>query len=208
MNSISILLRKERPEEFRAVEEMVRNVFWDIYEPGAVEHYLVHTLRTAEVLVPELTLAAEVNGEIAGVIYYTKAKISGDSGEIPVLTFGPLAVASAMQKQGVGSRLVTETARLAREAGHRAVLIYGNPAYYSRFGFEPGEKYGIADMEGNFCDALQVLVLNGDPAELRGKFEEGDAFHLDPAAVKAFDAGFPPRKKHKLPTQIFDGPPD
>jgi len=201
-----IIIRQERPEEFRTVEELIRNAFWDVYRPGCDEHLLTHLLRSSKSLVPELSLAAEVSGNIAGVIYYAEAVLStGESGDIPVLVFGPLAVAPAMQKQGIGSRLVEHTVLLARQSGHRAILIFGNPAYYSRFGFEPGEKYGISDSEGNFCDALQILILNGDPAELRGRFQEGEVYHIDPVESKKFDAGFPPRKRHKLPTQIFDG---
>ncbi len=204
-----MIIRHERPDEFRAVEELVRDAFWDVYRPGCDEHYLTHLLRLSEVLIPGLSLAAEIDGEIAGVIYYARAEIAGgESGSIPVLTFGPLAVAPAMQKRGIGARLVEHTALLARQSGHRAILIFGNPAYYSRFGFEPGEKYGISDSEGNFRDALQVLSLNGDPAALRGRFQEGEVYRIDPAAAKKFDAGFPPREKHKLPTQIFDGPLD
>jgi len=204
-----IIIRQERPEEFRAVEELIRDAFWDVYRPGCDEHLLTHLLRSSKSLVPELSLAAEVGGNIVGVIYYAEAMLSpGDSGDVPVLVFGPLAVAPAMQKQGIGSRLVEHTALLARQSGYRAILIFGNPAYYSRFGFEPGEKYGISDSEGNFNDALQILILNGDSAGLRGRFREGEVYCIDPAAAKKFDAGFPPREKHKLPTQIFDGPLD
>lgn len=204
-----IIIRQERPDEFRAVEELVRDAFWDVYRPGCDEHYLTYLLRSSEVLIPGLSVAAEVAGQIAGVIYYARAEIAaGESGGFPVLTFGPLAVAPAMQKRGIGARLVEHTALLARQSGYRAILIFGNPAYYSRFGFEPGEKYGISDSEGNFNDALQILSLNGNPAALRGRFREGEVYHIDPAAAKEFDAGFPPREKHKLPTQIFDGPLD
>ena len=77
-----IIIRQERPDEFRAVEELVRDAFWDVYRPGCDEHYLTYLLRSSEVLIPGLSVAAEVAGQIAGVIYYARAEIAAGEPEI------------------------------------------------------------------------------------------------------------------------------
>ncbi|OQA29098.1 MAG: acetyltransferase [Chloroflexi bacterium ADurb.Bin344] len=186
------------------MEVLVRNSFWDLFRPGCNEHFLVHKLREHNSFVPELSLIAERDGCLAGCIYYAKAVIEEASGsEFPVLTFGPLAVSPEFQKQGIGSELVIHSVEKARNAGYAAIIIYGNPAYYSRFGFVPGRKFGISDGQGNFYDALQVLELQpGALSRHQGYFREGPAYNLDLHETNAFDATFPPRKKHAYPTQM------
>lgn len=70
-----ILIRKEQENEFRTVENLVREAFWDVYRPGCDEHLLVHRLRDSAIHLPELSFVAEVDGRIAGAIYYCKAVI-------------------------------------------------------------------------------------------------------------------------------------
>ena len=195
----------ERPEEYRAAEELVRDAFWDVYQPGCNEHYVVHLLRKDHSFRPELSFTAWKNGQLAGCIYYSDAVVSTPDGRnIPVLTLGPVAVAPQFQKQGIGTALIEHTKRLASEAGHRAIVLFGNPAYYRRFGFEPGEKYSISDGEGNFNDALQILVFQSAALDgISGRLSDNPLFMIDPAKTAVFDATFPPRKKHAFPTQIF-----
>ncbi len=200
-------IRLEQPEEFRAAEELVRDAFWDVYRPGCDEHYLVHLLRKDRTYHPELGFIARKNGRLAGCIYYSDAKIAAPDGRrISVLTLGPVAVAPDFQKQGIGSALIEHTKKLAAEAGHRAIVLYGNPVYYSRFGFESGKKYGLSDSEGSFNDALQILVLpSGSSESFFGRLTDNPLFFMNPAETAAFDATFPPRKKHASPDQIFLG---
>ena len=68
-----------------------------------------------------------------------------DDGEtLPVLSFGPLSVLPQWQGKGVGSALVRHSLKRASELGFPAVLIYGDPAFYSRLGFLAAEAVGIA----------------------------------------------------------------
>ena len=60
-----------------------------------------------------------------------------------VLQVGPLAVAPAHQRTGVGTALMQETIRLADERGEPLLLIEGNPTYYERFGFSRADELGI-----------------------------------------------------------------
>ena len=88
-----------------------------------------------------------------------------------------------------------------KAAGHPGLVSFGNPAYYGRFGFAPGQEAGIAACDGNFYDVLQLLRFDPD-ANLAGRYMESDPYQLDPAEVDKFEIWFPPREKHVLPTQL------
>ncbi len=201
---LPIELRPEGPADFRAVEELTRNAFWNHHAPGCDEHYLAHILRESSDFVPELDYVAVHDGKVVGNIMYTRAKIVLDrGGEREVLCFGPLAVDPAFQGRGVGGALIERTKTLARELGYKAILIFGDPEYYSRFGFVPAERYGVGTSWGVYIISLQALELQpGALEDCEGYFEESGDYQIDPEASAAFDKGFPPKEKVSgLPSQ-------
>ncbi len=199
-------IRLETPKDFDSVEMVTREAFWNVHVPGCNEHYLAHVLRNADCFLPELDFVVEFEGQIIGNIMYTRAELRLDGGEERlVLCFGPLSVLPRWQKKGVGSALVRHSLEAARKAGHTAVLIYGEPAYYSRFGFVAAERYGIGTPDGYYADALQALELV--PAalnETRGLFFEDKAFDVDEIEAERFDTRFPKKEKQAgLPSQLL-----
>jgi predicted N-acetyltransferase YhbS len=198
-----ILIRREQPEDYSAVERLTREAFWNLNVPGCDEHYLAHTLRSHPDFLPELDFVAVIDDIVAGNIMFARSVVADNAGNNhPVLTFGPLSVLPAFQKQGIGASLVRHSCDKARALGHPAVLIYGDPAYYSRIGFRPAENFGIATGEGSFHPALQALeLLPGVLSALRGRFLEGPAYHFDPAQAAEFDARFPPKEKFVTESQ-------
>ena len=201
---LPIELRPEGPADFRAVEELTRNAFWNHHAPGCDEHYLAHILRESSDFVPELDYVAVHDGKVVGNIMYTRAKIVLDrGGEREVLCFGPLAVDPAFQGRGVGGALIERTKTLARELGYKAILIFGDPEYYSRVGFVPAERYGVGTSWGVYIISLQALELQpGALEDCEGYFEESGDYQIDPEASAAFDKGFPPKEKVSgLPSQ-------
>ena len=201
---LSIELRPESPADFRAVEELTRNAFWNHHAPGCDEHYLAHILRESSNFVPELDYVAVQDGKVVGSIMYTRARIVLDrGGERGVLCFGPLAVDPAFQGRGVGGALIERTKTLARELGYKAILIFGDPEYYSRFGFVPAERYGVGTSWGVYIISLQALELQpGALEDCEGYFEESRDFQIDPEKSAAFDKGFSYKEKVEgLPSQ-------
>ena len=192
---MSILLRRERPSDHRAAESLTREAFFNLYVPGCAEHYLLHFLRDAPAFVPELAWVAESDGQLLGSIVYSRSHILRDNGQhTATLTFGPVAVLPSWQGQGIGSQLIRHTLALAREQGEGGVIILGDPAYYSRFGFVPAEHFDIRTGDEHYADALQALELKkGHLAP--GRFVEAPVFDMEEQQIAIFDQGFPPKEK-------------
>lgn len=201
----TIEIRLERPEDYRAIENLTREAFWNHHVPGCDEHYLAHVLRGSDCFLPELDFVAECSGQIVGNTMYTRANVVCDDGEtLPVLSFGPLSVLPQWQGKGVGSALVRHSLKRASELGFPAVLIYGDPAFYSRLGFLAAEAVGIASADDYYFDALQALELVAGALRKRsGRFVEDHAYEVDEKAAAAFDQSFPPKEKREgLPSQL------
>jgi predicted N-acetyltransferase YhbS len=200
---MNLIIRNENINDYRTVEELTREAFWDVHVPGCCEHYVLHNLRNNPDFLPELTFVAEKAGRIVGHIAYSRGTIQGKRGkQTSVVSFGPVSVLPAYQKQGIGSALIKLTTNMARASGYPAVCIYGNPKYYSRFGFRCAEKYEIKTVGDKYAVALQVLELR--PQGLRnvsGKFIESAAFEVDEKKFAKFDAAFPHKEKSERESQ-------
>ena len=196
--SVNISIRNEIERDYGIVEHLTRDAFWDIYKPGSNEHLLAHNLRQCKAFLPELDFVAVHDDYIVGNIMYSAAQVTDDNGcAHPVLTFGPLSVLPAFQKQGVGTALVRHTLAIARKIGYPAVVIFGKPEYYHRFGFVNAEKFQITTKEGTTFDSFMVLELHeGALKGITGRFNEDAVFDIAPSELEVFDKYFPYREKH------------
>ena len=94
----NIIIRLEKKEEYREVENLVRESFWNVYRPGCLEHYVLHYLRNNEVFIPELDFVMERNGKIIGQNVFVTAKIKADDGrDIPIMEMGPICITPELQ---------------------------------------------------------------------------------------------------------------
>ena len=203
MSDINLTIRKEKKEDYRTVEQLVREAFWNLYVPGCNEHYMLRNLRKSDDFIPELDFIAEKERQIVGQIAYSRGIIKGRQGEQKeVITFGPVSVLPAFQRRGIGSALITHTINLARDMGYPAICIYGEPRYYSRFGFRCAEKYEIKTAEDKFAVSLQVLELKqGGLSNVSGRFIESAALAVDETGFAEYDVTFPFREKKETDSQ-------
>ena len=198
--------RLETPSDWRAVEALTREAFWNVYRPGCDEHYIVHTLRQSPSVVEELNEVCIDGDRLCGHIFYTRSKVVSEDGQVfPVLSFGPLSVAPADQRRGVGSHLVRTTLQRASAMGFPGVLITGSPQYYHRFGFRPASDFGVtADDGSSFPELMACELGKGRMASIHGRLHFCPEFtEIDPEESLRFDEQFPPRPRLKLPGQIF-----
>lgn len=198
-----IEIREECPEEWMETEEMTRSAFWNKHQKGCDEHYLVHQLRKHPDYLPELSRIAVKDGEVIGAILYSKSWVQDGDVRHDLLTFGPLCVKPQWHGCGVGEMLLTETMKLAAEAGYPGIVIFGEPDYYPRLGFQTCDHFGITTADGKNFDAFMgIELIPGAMKEIHGRFYESEVFEtLDSESVEAYDKKFSSRTKQYFPMQ-------
>ena len=208
MNKNDCMIRLERKEDRRAVENLVRESFWNVYRPGCSEHYVIHVLRDDPAFVKELDLVMEQDGDLIGQNMFMKTIIEADDGRIiPVLTMGPIGITPELKRKGYGKALLDASLEKAAGMGFGAVLFEGNIDFYGKSGFDYARKFGIRyhdlpeDADDSFflCRELIPGYLDG----ITGVYQTPQGYYVEDADVEAFDRGFSPKEKLKLPGQIF-----
>ena len=191
----NIIIRLETEEDYRETENMVREAFWDVYQPGCDEHLILHKLRKAQAFVEKLDFVAcdtSENGKIVGNIVYSEAKIiNSQNQEYTVLCLGPLSVLPSYQGKGIGSLLIKKSLQKAKSLDYKGVLLFGDPEYYHRFGFESAKKYDITTSQGENPDAFMGLELYENSLDgIQGKFIEDPAFQVESEELELFEKEF------------------
>lgn len=210
MNNNAIKIRLEKKEDYRAVENLVRESFWNVYRPGCSEHYVIHVLRDDPAFVKELDFVMEENGSIIGQNVFMRNAVAADDGRsVPILTMGPICIAPALKRRGYGKALLDYSLERAAAMGFGAVMLEGNIEFYGKSGFDVASKFGIryhglpegADSSFFLCKELIKGYLDG----ITGVYTTPAGYFVDDADVEEFDKGFPPKEKLRLPGQLFGG---
>ena len=208
MNKNNYNIRLEEKKDYRAVENLIRESFWNVYRPGCSEHYVIHILRDDPAFIPELDFVMEQDGRIIGQNMFMKTIIEADGGRtIPVLTMGPICVTNDLKRQGYGKALLDYSLEKAAALGFGAVLFEGNIDFYGKSGFDYASKFDIryhdlpegADASFFLCKELKEGYLDG----ISGVYQTPHGYYVDDADVEEFDKQFPYKEKLKLPGQIF-----
>jgi predicted N-acetyltransferase YhbS len=171
-----------------------------VYFPGCNEHLLIHNLRKSKEYIKGLDFVATHGDKIVGNIVFVETKIKDTDTEHIVLTFGPISVLPEYQNKGIGQKLINHTIKLSREMGYKAILIYGDPEYYKRFGFKESKEYNITNNDKKYPAALLVFELYSNALNgINGVYEEGEIYKIDENELEEFERGF--TKKEKAPTK-------
>jgi len=194
---MNIRIRNEETKDYRRVEEVAREAFWNLYFPGGHEHYVVHKMRSHPDFIKELAFVIEVEGKIEGAIFYTHSKIvSEDHTEHKTISFGPVFISPEYHRKGLGKELITHSIEAAKELGYRAVLTLGYPYHYEPYGFLGGKKYNISMPDGKFYKGLLVLPLyEGALDNISGYAAFSEVLDVTQEEVDEFDQSFPPKEK-------------
>ena len=201
-------IRLEKPEDYREVENLVREAFWNVYRPGCSEHYVIHVLRDDPAFVKELDFVMEQNGVLIGQNMFMRTVIHADDGRvIPVLTMGPIGITPERKRHGYGKELLDYSLEKATAMGFGAVLFEGNIGFYGKCGFRYARNFGIryhdlpegADDSFFLCKELIPGYLDG----ITGVYQTPLGYYVDDADVEKFDKSFPHKEKLRLPGQIF-----
>ena len=207
----NIIIRLENNEDYRKTENLVRESFWNVYRPGCVEHYVLHTLRKDPDFVSELDYVMECDGVLIGQNIFVKTVIKADDGrDIPIMTMGPICITPTLKRNGYGKMLLDYTLEKAKEFGCKAVCFEGNIDFYGKSGFDYANKFGIRyhglseDDDASFfllkeLEDGYLSGITGEYATPKGYFAACD----NPEDFEKCESSFPFKEKLKLPGQLF-----
>ena len=207
---MAIVFRREEEKDYRAVENLVRESFWNVYRPGCAEHYVLKMMRSNPAFVPELDYVMEKDGQLIGQNVFVHAHIASDDGrKIPIMAMGPICIAPEYKRQGYGKMLLDYTLEKAKEYGCPALCFEGNIDFYGKSGFTYASEFGIryhdlpAGTDASFflCKELVPGYLSG----ITGEYGPPECYFVadqNPEDFAAYEATFPYKEKLKLPGQL------
>ena len=206
-------IRLETPKDYREVENLTREAFWNVYRPGCTEHYVLNQYRTNPDFIPELDFVMmEDDGEhqspdhIIGHMMFSKAELVLDDGTIkPSWTFGPISIHPDYKRKGYGLKLLNYALEKAREMGIGFLCMEGNIEFYKNAGFGLASQLNIhyhaepKDAEVPYFLAQELIpgwLQNNGIAQAtycppKGYFVADE----NPEAFEAYEATFPQKEK-------------
>jgi putative acetyltransferase len=164
-----MIIRSETPADHASIRDIHIAAFANHPYSHQTEHLIVEGLRTDNALT--VSLVAVVGGDVVGHIAFSPMKIN--SMDCKWLALGPVAVAPARQRQGIGQRLVRAGLETIQKLGVEGCVLVGDPAYYRRFGFENPATLG---MEGVPPEVIMCLPMSDTMPE--GNVTHHPAFHV------------------------------
>lgn len=162
---MKIHIRQEQKKDHKTVFQIVEKAFKEMKYSSHTEQFIVEKLRKDEAFIPELSLVAELDGELVGYIILSKIKIDNGEQLFDALILGPVAVLPRLHGKSIGSQLIRAAHEKAKALGHKIVTLLGHKDYYPRFGYELMQKYGIALPFKATPENCMVLGLTTDALE-------------------------------------------
>ena len=204
----NIVIRLEEKSEYRKVENLVRDSFWNVYRPGCLEHYVLHKLRNDPAFVPELDLVMYQDGELIGQNMFMRTTITSDDGRsIPIMTMGPICIRNEYKRKGYGKILLDYSLEKAAALGCGALCFEGNIDFYGKSGFKEASEYGIRyhglpegeDASFFLCRELIPGYLDG----ITGEYATPKGYLIDEQEAEEFDQNFPYKEKRNCRDRFF-----
>ncbi len=201
-----MIIRLEHPQDFREVENLTREAFWNVYRPGCTEHYVLNQYRNNPDFIPELDFVMETDGKMIGHVMYSKAELVLDNGKhVPSWTFGPISIHPDYKRKGYGLKLLNYSLEKAREMGIGFLCMEGNIDFYRHAGFNLASKLGIhyhaepKDAEVPYFLAQELIpgwlgnngITEANYCPPKGYFVADE----HPEAFEAYEATFPVKEK-------------
>ena len=203
-------IRLEQPQDYREVENLTREAFWNVYRPGCTEHYVLNQYRTNPDFIPELDFVMEENGRIIGHVIFSKAEIILDDGTaFPSWTFGPISIHPDYKRKGYGLKLLQYALEKAKEMGIGLLQMEGNIEFYKHAGFDLASKmkihYHAESRESEVPYFLAQELIPGYWGNREGTYCPPKGYFVadeNPEAFKAYDVSFPVKERSLLPGQL------
>ena len=146
-------IRREVESDAAAIESLVELAFHDAPHRDGTEQFVVNALRRAGALT--LSLVAEDGGALVGHVAVSPVRIS--DGSQGWYGLGPVAVAPACQRRGIGAQLIERALRELCALGASGCVVLGDPAYYGRFGFRANPSLVLPEVPPEYFQVVAFL---------------------------------------------------
>ena len=196
-------IRLEQPKDYREVENLTREAFWNVYRPGCTEHYVLNQYRTNPDFIPELDFVMEEGDKIIGHVMFSKAEITLDDGTVfPSWTFGPISIHPDYKRKGYGLKLLKYALKKAKEMGIGLLQMEGNIEFYKHAGFDLASKmkihYHAEPRDAEVPYFLAQELIPGYWGNCEGTYCPPNGYFVadeNPEAFEAYEATFPKKEK-------------
>lgn len=145
-------IRYETQADIEPIEIVTAAAFKDAQHTSHTEQFIVRALRDAGQL--SVSLVAEEADRIIGHVAASPVTIS--DGSTNWYGLGPVSVAPAQQRQGVGSALIQTALAELRALGAAGCVVLGEPGYYHRFGFRAQPTLALPGVPAEYFQALAL----------------------------------------------------
>ena len=169
-----IEIRQENQKDYEEVYMIVKTAFETAEHSDGNEQDLVVALRNSDRFIPELSLVAVKEDKIVGYILFTKIKIENHE----EIALAPLAVLPEYQKQGIGSMLIEQGHKIAKQLGYHYSIVLGSENYYPKFGYIPAIQYGIQAPFNVADENFMAIKLNATDTEIEGVVQYAKEFGI------------------------------
>ena len=171
-------IRAENLEDSLQVSQIVKRAFTEGERGYEGEAELVEKLRASDRYIAELSLVAEIDGQIIGHIMLTRVYIQTVGSRVPTLILAPVSVLPDFQKQGIGGALIHAVHKIAIDLEESHVFLLGYKNYYPRFGYRPSRHFGITFPENQDDDhCMAIELVEGSLSKVRGILEYSQPFY-------------------------------
>ena len=167
-------IRQENQKDYEEAYKVVKTAFETAEHSDGNEQDLVVALRNSDSFIPELSLVAVKDDKIVGYILFTKIKIENHE----EIALAPLAVLPEYQKQGIGSMLIEQGHKIAKQLGYHYSIVLGSENYYPKFGYIPAIQYGIQAPFDVANENFMAIKLNEADTEIKGVVQYAKEFGI------------------------------
>ena len=205
-------IRIETHDDYREVENLTRDAFWNVYRPGCTEHFVLHRYRSNPDFIPELSLVMTTDDDnrIIGHVMFSRATILADDGSVlPSWTFGPISIHPDFKRRGYGLQLLQYALEKARSMGIGFLCMEGSIDFYRHAGFRLASElkihYHAEPRESEVPYFLAQELIPGCLGGIEGTYTPPKGYFVadeEPEAFAAYEASFPAKEKALLPGQL------
>ena len=192
-----MIIRLEETKDYREVENLTREAFWNVYHPGCTEHYVLNQYRTNPDFIPGLDLVMTEDDKL------------DDGTPYPSWTFGPISIHPDYKRKGYGLKLLKYALETAKEMGIGLLQMEGNIEFYKHAGFDLASKmkihYHAEPRESEVPYFLAQELIPGYWGSREGTYYPPKGYFVadeNPEAFEAYEATFPQKEKLRLPGQL------